>query len=291
MNKLIFSLIFIFFSNSFADELKFAKGFPPLYQNLIKEVFQNKSINESEILELNSVLNRNHKDLSFIESEIVKFTLNYSRKLQKGYKLVDHKMHEQFQSNLSKIKSSRPFTKYAYESFKLDLGELLTDPELNKYNNYQKNKLFKIDGKTRRFSKKVAMLTPWIRLILTEDPSIFDYRVSVFTLELYRYIQRLLELTSRSYQNPPSQLKYVSTVDKGLENARKQIQNLNFQVSPKPDPNYVAPQKLPQPVDDWVPVDETIIEDGIPLTKDRLFPKPDPDYVPPKVLPKPVDSW
>jgi hypothetical protein len=291
MNKFVSILTFFLVFQSFADEIKFSQGFPSLYQKLITESYLNKTIDEAKIIELNSILNRNHQDIAFIESEIIKFTLNYSKKIKKGYKLVDHKMHDQLIQNLTKIKSTRPLTRFVYESFKLDLSELITDPELNKYNNYQKNKLFKIDGKTRKFSKKVAMLTPWIRLILTEDPSIFDYKMSVYTDELYSYTQQLLELTSRAYLGEPTKTKYISLVDKGLEKARSQVQDINFQVAPKPDPTYVAPQKLPQPVDDWVPVDETIIEDGLPLTKDRLFPKPDPDYVPPKVLPKPVDSW
>ncbi|OIQ16700.1 MAG: hypothetical protein BM556_13635 [Bacteriovorax sp. MedPE-SWde] len=294
MNNLKFFIIFVFLltSNAFGKELKFSKEVPLLYKLLITEAYQTKEIKKSAIGVTNSLLQRNQGDFSFIENEIIKYTLSYSKTLKKGFKVIDHKMYESVKVKVSSISKERPFTKYLYQSFMLDLSELLTDPELIKYNSYQKNRLFKIDKLTRKFSKKVAMLTPWLRTLISDEPGIYDNKLDIFVISLTDHIRKILELTSRTSGELQSDAKvFISVIDIGLEEARKAIDGLNFEVSPAPNPNYKAPDNLPASVDDWVPVDETIIEDGVPLTKDNLFPGKDPNYTPPKVLPRPVDGW
>jgi len=293
MIRLTLLLTFILSSSQInAEQLKFSPKVPPYLKLLTIELFQSKKLEPQDIKVLNQLLNRNPGDYSFLDQEIIKYTLNFSKKIKKGFRVVDHSMYEKLNKKIAAIKDDRPFTKAILKSLSIDLGELLTEPELKQYNSFQRKKLSRLDKQTRKFSRKIALLTPWIRMVLKTEPEILENKLGSFALNLNIYIHKVLELTSRSIKSTdiPTE-SYVTIRDLGLESARKSLENLNFQVSPKPDPNYKAPNDLPQAVDDWVPVDETIIEDGLPLTKDELFPDTSPDYTPPKVLPKPVDSW
>ena len=50
-------------------------------------------------------------------------------------------------------------------------------------------------------------------------------------------------------------------------------------IFPTPNPNYIAPEKMPEPIDTWL--DEFI----------QIYPTPSPNYHPPKKLPMPISSW
>ncbi|EQC51945.1 hypothetical protein [Bacteriovorax sp. DB6_IX] len=278
--------------NSLASDFEFSKEVPPLTAALLKENFLSKKITKTQIGTFNKLIAKNHGEILFLDEEIVKATLNHSKSLKKGYKVIDHKMYELLTQKVKTLPENMPFSKLIYKSLLQDLSELLTEPELKQFGAFQKKKLNKIDNKTRMFSRKVALLTPWIRLALSKESEILNDTLNEYSYEMYQRLVKILELTSRAYPKNLSDKKvFVQIKDQGLEKARKELKDLTFEVAPDPSPAYQAPSQLPQPVDDWVPVDETIIEDGVPLTKDELFPEPDPDYEAPKVLPKPVDNW
>lgn len=290
------ALIAIFVSRPlFANSLEFSQKLPHFYKNLLSEVYQSKKISADEIKNINKKLNQiSPSTFNYLDVEVTKYVLAYSENLTKGYKLVDQKMYDLTKQSLEKIPSSKPFSKYLYESLLIDLGELLTDEEYINYTQYLKNKKSKLQPKTKVFKRKVALLTRWLHIVHNKPTQELNDQLDILSIQVFDHLQKVLNIfvrTARLNEDKKAQVTYIKVSDTKFEQAKSEIDQLTFEVSPQPDPSYVPPKELPKAVDIWVPVDEDINEDGAPLTKDNLFPEPDPDYTPPKVLPKPVDDW
>ncbi|EQC44784.1 hypothetical protein [Bacteriovorax sp. Seq25_V] len=287
--KYLISLLF--FLNVNAIDVKITK-LPKLTSNLLKEICFENQLADRDIDSYNLIFSQYTSDLTFLDNLLLKSILIKSSDLKKSYKMIDQKLFDLARDRINQIPSSKIFTKTIYQSFLNDLGELLTDPE---YRNfvllYKQNQRINTNS-LKTFENKIRMLTPWLRLILESTPEEFTKSINEINLSLLERIKKASGFITRTSEiKNLTKEKFIEKIDQGLEKAKEEIAGLAFEVAPAPNPNYVPPKELPQGVDDWIPVDDSIIEDGLPLTKDRLFPEPDPDYVPPKVLPKPVDKW
>lgn len=284
--------LFAFFSfNIFATQITVEK-LPVLTTSLIKEIASANQLSDREIDEYNLIFSQYGNEFSFLDNLLLKSVLVKSYDLKKSYKMIDQKLYDRSKEKIATIAKSQVFTKLIYTSFLNDLAELLTDPE---YRNFvllnRQNQRVNSNG-LRAFENKIKMLTPWLRLLIESEPEEFTKSINEINLSLLNRVKNASSFLSRTSETKElSKFKYIQKIDRKLEEAKKEIAELSFEVSPSPTPDYVPPSVLPTAVDDWVPVDDSIIENGLPLTKDMLFPDPDPDYSPPKVLPKPVDKW
>jgi hypothetical protein len=286
--KTTFIILFTF--SSWGSYLKFNKDIPKELQYLISELFANKKIQEKDLTLINNYFNTNSDHLPFITDVIYKYSVAYTKAIGKKYQNINQKMYETSKANLAKINDTRVFSKFLYDLILKDLDLLLKDPLPKTYSLYIKKREKVLPPEVENIGRRITYVTPWLRSLQEKSQEELDLVLDEYTSKMLRHLMKVLSLT-RSAEAPKQPKRYVWMLDKQLEDVRKSIDALTFEVSPKPFKDYKAPKVLPQEVDDWIPVNEEIIEDGLPLTKDRLFPRPDPDYTPPPVLPKPVDSW
>lgn len=266
---------------------------PPLTNLLVIELSRFDFLTEQEIKNTNSLFNQCPSSVESFDGFILKNLLTSlnSGTTNKGLKIIDQKLFETLNERVNLISKDRVFTLQIYQGLLSDLGELLTDAEYKNYLAAVKFNKTPDQGPVRFFYNKVKLITPWIRLLLENSSDEAHKKIDQINLNNLESIKRLCSFISRTDIKNNISITYIEKRDLDLEKAKAEIDALTFEIAPEPDPNYVAPQSLPTPVDSWEPVDETIIEDGLPLTKDRLFPEPDPNYIPPKVLPKPVNKW
>lgn len=268
------------------------KDLPRVASLLLEELANNSMISDADILELNTLLTQTQHAHNSIDKFLLKNIFTQSSLNSKKLNHLDQKLYDAVKEKIKSIPEDRKYILFLYESILIDLGELLTDSEYKNFIQYQKNKSPTLETSIQRFKSKYSLISPWLRIILENNSEDFLKKMDIFNQENLVFLKKLLNNFSKSqnFTELPI-IKFITRVDLDLEKAKKEIDNLSFQIAPQPDPLYTPPEKLPVPVTDWEPVDEEIIEDGIPLTKDQLFPLPDPNYTPPKTLPKAVDKW
>lgn len=247
---------------------------------------------EQEIPQINNLLSQttnSHKD---IDKYLIKNLISQGSSNTKKLNILDQKLFDLLKSKIESIPSSRTFTKFLYESILVDTRNMITDSEYKNFIQYQKYKTQSLDKSTSKIRLKYSYISPWIRLLIEESQDDFFKKIDSYNIETLNYIKNLLTLFSKFENLKNFKItKFIEVIDINLKKAQEELDSLSFEIAPSPDPNYTPPSILPSPITDWEPIDEEIIENGIPLTRDQLFPEPDPNYIPPKILPKPVDKW
>lgn len=284
-------LIFLFSINIFAFDAK-TIHLSSFTACLVHELAYLEQLSNEDINSFNIAFSQNSAISENTDKFLFKQLLNKGIDLSPKEVVLDQKLFDSFKSKVSDITDKRKFSKTVLSSFLQDIGELLTDPL---YSDYMKMKRFNKQNQSSEFKiylNKVRLVAPWISLILDNNQEEANLKLDEIQRSLFQGLVDLAKVSARTKTSTDfKKIDYISKLDIDLERARSEIDKLDFVISPAADPSYTPPTKLPEEVDNWVPVDENIIENGIPLTRDRLFPEPDPEYIAPEVLPTPVDKW
>lgn len=291
MNRIIL-LFFLFSKFAFSGELEI-KGLPKLTTLLITELGNQDFLLDADITKMNNLLSQSKQSHELMDKYLLKNLITQGASNSKKLKNLDQKLFDTLKLKIETIpQSTRPFTKFVYSSLLIDLGNLLTDPDYKYFLQYQKYKTASLEASSQKIKSRYSYISPWLRMLLEDSSEDFYKKIDILNQESFKNLALGMGSFARLENQKNFKVEnYISKIDASLKKAQEEISKLSFQIAPMPDPNYVAPEKLPTPVADWEPVDEEIIENGLPLTRDQLFPEPDPNYVPPTVLPKPVDKW
>lgn len=286
-----FILFIIFSVNVQSAELNI-DNLPTLLTTFLTELSSQGMLQDQDIPKLNNLLSQTKNSHQNIDKYLIKNIISQGASNPKKLNILDQKLFDLLKSKIDSIPSSRVFTKFLYNSFLVDLRNMITDPEYKNFLQYQKYKTQSLERPTSKMRLKYSYISPWIRLIIEESQDDFFKKLDFYNIDTFNYLNNLLTTFSKFENFKDFKItKYISIIDTNLKKAQEELDALSFEIAPSPDPNYSPPEKLPSAVTDWEPVDEEIIENGIPLTRDQLFPEPDPNYIPPKILPKAVDKW
>ncbi len=293
MNR--YFLLLIFTLSSFGKTFIISDQIPKMTSLLMEEYgYDLKGTKEERQVIINKFLNRFKVILPEYEDEITLYVLNKSLSLNKGLKTVSHKVIKDFDEAINnKIKEERVFSIYISNRLKQDLGEVITSSGYSKYQRFLTKKIATKDSEIRNIERSLRIITPWIDFVLSnsseEVDTFFKNNITQLLIHLKSYT-RFINFYA-PINKPKEDKDFVTLYDQGLHKAREEIQKITFDLFPEKDSNYIAPEKLPESVDDWVPVDDTVVDDNnLPLTKDELFPDPSELYYPPKTLPRSSDE-
>ncbi|MFG1503224.1 hypothetical protein ACRXCV_02575 [Halobacteriovorax sp. GFR7] len=238
----------VFASAPTQQELKFSPSLSPMLKNLVTELYLNSKINQEYIINLSKNLT-SPLDNDFIELMILNSILN--TKLNKQYEHVNisQALYNELDQNIKSIESSLPFSKSISSKILKDIGELLTNRNLREYNAYIKNRDLKISPELKAFMNRISYLQYWIDT-LKKPTSVRNATLLKTNLEILNSLNRNLSITAASYKKD-NDISYISINDIDLIKARRQVDKLLFNNAPDKDPDYKAPQELPEPVENW----------------------------------------
>ncbi|WP_412463461.1 hypothetical protein [Halobacteriovorax sp. RT-2-6] len=249
--KYLITLLFtftIFATAPTEQELKFSPSLSPVLKDLVVELYINSKINQEYIVEFSKNLT-SPIDNDFIELIILNSILN--TRLSKKYEHINisQKLYNEIDQNIKSIETTLPFSKYISNKILKDIGELLTNRNLREYNNYIKNRDVKISPELKEFMNRISYLQYWIDT-LRKPSSLRNATLLDTNLEILNSLNRNLSITASSHKKE-NDISYISINDIDLIKARRQVDQLLFNNAPDKDPDYKAPQELPEPVENW----------------------------------------
>ncbi|MFG1483052.1 hypothetical protein ABMA79_05300 [Halobacteriovorax sp. HFRX-2_2] len=238
----------IFASEPTQQELKFSPSLSPMLKNLVTELYLNSKINQEYIIGLSKNLT-SPLDNDFIELMILNSILN--TKLNKQYEHVNisQALYNELDQNIKSIEVNLPFSKTISAKILKDIGELLTNRNLREYNAYIKNRDLKVSPELKAFMNRISYLQYWIDT-LRKPSSVRNATLLKTNLEILNSLNRNLSITAATYKKD-NDISYISINDIDLIKARRQVDKLLFNNAPDKDPDYKAPQELPEPVENW----------------------------------------
>ena len=223
--------------------------------------------------------------LFFVKSQIYKEIINnrpqsFLQEMNEDNNLIrEYQTHLQVNQDESNLKS---WLKMAIQT---DLKNLLENNNFVRALNSRDQGRPLNDIEQREFNK-VKLILPWMRLFhYAENHQIQHYLtrmkyniIEKLSLVLYQYHQ--LSSFDDFIPNFNQEMGLFELLDQ--EQIKKRDDNQRIQSIVERIIQNARP--LPRPVDDWRPKEE------LSKAKD-LFPEVDPNYVAPEVLPKPVNDW
>lgn len=251
--KLIFSLLFAFTLLASApteEEIKFAPNVSPYLKDLILELYLNSKITQEEVVEIGNNL------LAPIDNDFIELTIMDSilkTKTTKEYKHIDisQKLYNDLEKEILKLHENMKYSRRIALQILKDMGELLTNRNLREYNSYikSKDKNKKASNDLSQFMNRISYLQYWIQTL--RKPAANRKKDLLKTnLETFYTINRNLQIASRA-GNTKTKGQYISINDIDLIKARRAVDKLFFDTTPKKDPDYRAPKELPEGVDSW----------------------------------------
>ncbi|WP_419172810.1 hypothetical protein [Halobacteriovorax sp.] len=251
--KLIISFLFtlsILASAPSEKEIKFASNVSPYIKDLILELYLNSKITQEEVVILGENLLA-PIDNDFIELSIMDTVLK--TKTTKEYKHIDisQGLFNELEKEVLKLNQEMYFSKRIAKKILKDLGELLTNQTLREYNAYIKStdRNKKASKELSQFMNRISYLQFWIQTLrkpaATRKQTLLDTNLEVFNV-----VNRNLQVASRT-GNQNTKGQYISINDIDLIKARRAVDKLFFDTTPQKDPDYQAPEELPDPVDSW----------------------------------------
>lgn len=208
--------------------------------------------------------------------------------------------------NFKKInqKKIRPFTHWLIDTLIRDFNQLQTSKDYKDFTlNFKKPVKIK-DKNYQIIYKKMSVLLVWYEKILTQDLVTLNRSVNKFMHEI---LSKIIIVTKNyftlSKETGLPQLANIKELVlfpfKEWKAATSLFHNQSLDeilapvLNQTPDKNFKISNKLPEPVNDWMPTDNPKIEQNIDVKMNRaiLDHRINPNYVTPKNLPKPVNDW
>lgn len=266
-----------------------------------------------------------------IKTEIYKAILNKYKDEKTRFKLYRPENIVKLKDfSKRKFTALLPFANWMARAIQSDMKVIIKSHLFNKLINHLKRTNLINNSNLRKVKRRLSLLLPWYQKLSTLAKNDIDELMKEFMIECLRkitfFIKSLAQFTQeKELAISPKVTSYkffkkfdlssirgipksydILTIMKFDDEVKTAKQTLtesskwkpSKEVLPKgyptPSPNYVPPEVLPQPVDDWMPKEDKdtskISKRNIPL----VVPTIDPKYVPPKNLPKPAensDDW
>jgi hypothetical protein len=252
-----------------------------------KKKFENSLLRlEQALMKLNR-----EEVLFLIKSEIYKTILRERPDIQIPPQAYSPSYLGEIRAQLPKVNGLLPFTNWLVTALVRDLDLLYQDPGLREYSKERLSPSPSPGPAAARAGKKLSMILPYLETLRLKGAQGLEHELTPVLLNLFDRLANNSELLASLAKRPPNSLatteryfeaidtaptpKTVSkdlevdeilrkTIDKhksiGLplptgEWRPKDDKNSNtaqVQVIATPDPGYRAPEKLPEPVDDWI---------------------------------------
>ena len=246
-------LMLILATSLYAKNYQIDQSIPIHISKLLNQLsYENKDFQESEI---NNFLQSYFHHLEFLNDKLLVHILN------KSYQMKDHSDFELSKETfnlakdgLSKVSTKQPFTKYILESFVNDLGDILTERRFDSYTRQMKSSSNKISKEFKEIHKKVLIVRPWIKMLVINSDEQIQGNFQNLNLELLRKLNSVGSFLNKMTRIPITKRKqFVIKIDQDLEKAREEVKKLDFQLFPSKSKDYLPPESLPEPINDWKP--------------------------------------
>lgn len=231
-----------------ANEITFATNVSSYLKDLVIELYVNSQINQEYIAELGESLTA-PLDNDFIELTILNSVLN--TKTTKKYQHIDisQSLYNDLDKKIKELDSDLTFSIMISKKILRDIGELLTNDTLKEYNAWIANKETEPSVKLKEFISRLSYLQFWIDTL--KSPSEIRKKTFLSTnLEILNTVKRNLTISARTGEEG-KKISYISINDVDLIKARRAVDKLFFESTPDKDPDYKAPENLPEAVDGW----------------------------------------
>ncbi len=172
-----------------------------------------------------------------------------------------------------------PYTQWLGNALLKDLSNLFESTLFSIYKGLKKDDLALRSSSLRIYEKKLLMLLPWYQKFVDSLPSELEMMVKDlelkqlesivhtaerlirfsrfkkldplpkdYTLKAFGLKEEVVEEESQEVENVVENLNIPETIEEESKNAENWVPKDLF---PQPDPNYKAPDQLPEPTDDW----------------------------------------
>jgi len=272
------------------QELKFIISSIQQYQ--LTDVEKTHYIESLILLDANIKSLTKEERLFLGKSEILKTLFNSRAKLKPKKRSHNPKILNEIKLWQQNDKLS-DFTKWFLAALHEDLKTQFDSPFFRQFILMKVGNRRLKEIELRKLGKRFRLLLPWYEEYKRKGPEVFQSDMKPLLLSTLQHVSSYYGLLSKySRLNHKRDLKSfldLSAVKIELQKKEEKKDMALLPLFPKPDPNYQPPEVLPEPVDDWMPLDDMkSLEAKLPSD---LFPKADPNYKAPAKLPEPVNDW
>ena len=183
-------------------------------------------------------------------------------------------------------KNLNPFSMWLLSAVIRDLNRLMKTPEFREYLKFKRG-AGKNTSKMLRYSKKMDLIIPWFLFFKNRTASEVNFELQEFmanllkeltlSMEIFIELKKSKQLTypkkHRLTHFQQGRKKNIADIDPVLETIDEVIRKNKK-------------SGLPVPTTDWIPK-----EGDFAIQRSQTIQKKDPNYIPPNELPKPIDDW
>tara|TARA_R110002072_G_scaffold1989_5_gene16713 strand:+ start:188058 stop:188939 length:882 start_codon:yes stop_codon:yes gene_type:complete len=285
---LLLSIFFLSF-NSFSSSYK-AKGSLPfeleaMIESLPWNIYNLKQKEKINLLvrELDgklSAINEKERFL-FAKSSLIRFFLNNPPSNSFSETVFRRDILREIRNSFGKEKQTQ-FVHWFMRALVSDLEDTFNSPE---YVNLQGK-----DPKSNSIlRKKFQLIGPWINFFKGKNKEEINFALSELYIRAIEHLNSKIEsyvnfkTMKKNFISPSKNLAFFK-IEK--ETKIPEIENNMLSIIDEVIKRHEK-AGIPAPIEDWVPNDDDLAKKETPL----VVPTPNPDYVAPDKLPEPVDDW